>query len=603
MGPLRAGWQRLSGQGADLLVLDLGATGARLALLRGGAAGVEVLCLGVAEDTRTDPDRVLPALLQQLRDRGLRPPRRLALSLAGAVLGTADLPVDPQRPRAAAQMREMVRYEVEPAVAAHNGLWSVGEVLAARGALDAQTRARIAGALARGQVNEYGDPLRFGELGVAQHWLERQALDEALEVQQDLQVLDTELACGWCGELIRDAQGHRTPHWRLAAMAQGLRQRWVAAAAAQGLRLQGLWPRAGLSLLHAAAPAGTTLALEVLPEQVLALRLVDARVAGWRSESRQERGLDANLLADMLAEWQVEPLTELLLVVADGSAVEPLAAALQRLLRVPVRVLADTPMSSAQRRAGVLARELALAPAQRQALAVPVRDPRPPLWQRPGLRPWAGLLAVVLGLAIWQGQAWWDIQRLRSDTARMAEDQRRRSGSAQDEQQLTAEARRLDAEAEQLRDALGGLHHQLQGLTLIAERQRTVPGLIRALGQAIDDRVMLDAIVESRDPDVALGLQVRAWSPEPARLQSYAARVAVAVAPLELTVAQSELSLGKGRMGTPGHQISFWLVPEPAELAQLPAERASAPGTRSASSPAPAGSAAAASALPREAPR
>lgn len=576
-GPGPTWWRRLSGSSDELLVLDVGPTGAQLSLMRGGAPGVDTLCLGQAHDPGTDPDRVLPALLQRLRDQGLRPPRRLALSLAGAVLGTADLPVDPQRPRAPSQMGEMVRYEVEPAVAAHNSLWSVGEVLAARGALDAATRARIASGLARGQVNEFGDPLRFGELGMAQQWLERHALDEALAAQQDLQVLDTELACGWHGELLRDAQGHRTPHWRLAAMSQALRERWLVAAKGQGLRLLGLWPSAGLSLLHAAAPAGTTLALEVLPEQLLALRLVDARVAGWRSEPRQERTLNASLLADVLAEWQVEPLTEVLLVVADGGEAEPLAAALQRLLRVPVRLLADTASASAARRAGVLAREQALAPPKRQALAIPVRDPRPALWQRPALRPWFALLAVLVGLVAWQAQAWREIWRLQADTARMAEVQRRSSGNAQEQQQLTVEAQQLDAEADQLRDALGSLNHKLQGMALIVERQRTVPGLIRALGQAIDDRVVLDAIVESRDPDVAMGLQVRAWSPAPDRLQAYAARVAQGVAPLGLAVAQSELAQRRGRMGTPGHQISFWLVPEPAELAQVPAEPASAP--------------------------
>jgi hypothetical protein len=111
-----------------------------------------------------------------------------------------------------------------------------------------------------------------------------------------------------------------------------------------------------------------------------------------------------------------------------------------------------------------------------------------------------------------------------------------------------------------------------------------LPELMRALASAIDDRVVLDAVVESQDTDARLGIEVRAWSPDAARLQSYAARVAEAVAPLGLAVAQGEMQAGPGRLGTQGYRIRYWLVPEAAELAE-PAEVSASAGSHSASTP------------------
>ncbi|MEN9891206.1 MAG: hypothetical protein RLY78_1501 [Pseudomonadota bacterium] len=571
-----------------LLVLDLGPAGCLASLWRAAPArlqAVDAAPVWTLTLSDCEPESLLAEILPRLRTDGQPRPAGLLVCSGGVVQASVDLPADPLRPRPPLQMHEMARYEIEPALAAHNALWTIGEVLSARASLGVPQRAAVVQAMAQGGLDERGDPLRFGELALVHGGLSRSALDEALQAQQTLHVLDSDLACGWRGALLRSPQGQRAPHWQVVAMSQALRQRWRTAARGQGLALRGLWPRLGLAALSEGTLTGTTLVLELWPEQALAQRLVDGTVAAVRSEPRHDLPLDAGLLAGLLAEWQVEQVAEILLVVADPQVRHAeLVPLLQRLTRTPVRVIAADPRQAALARARALMQALPQAPARRRPLAVPLRDPQLPVWQRPAWRPWLICGALLAGLLLWQGVQWAGILSMRREARQLEESLQRRAQGSQSEQQLSSEAQQLDAEAMHLRAELAGVMGRAAGMALVEQRRAMLPELMRALASAIDDRVVLDAVVESQDTDARLGIEVRAWSPDAARLQSYAARVAEAVAPLGLAVAQGEMQAGPGRLGTQGYRIRYWLVPEAAELAE-PAEVGASAGGHPASTP------------------
>lgn len=575
-----------------VLVLDVGPCGTRASIWQAQGRRGRWSLRAEAVHAACAPEQALPPLLAQLRGQGLTPPRRCLLLHAGVVFAAAELPVDPARPRPALQMLDMVRYESEPALAAHNAVWTVGELLAAQGVLDAAQRQHIVQALRQGLVNEVGDALRFGEVGVEQGGLSQAQLDAALAAQQQLQALDAHIACGWLGRRVRDGQGQRAPFWVLVAAAAELRRNWLQMLRAQGLRPLGIWPRSGLAAAHAAhvdaagapaapaattQPGGTALVLEVWPQQVLALRLVDGQCAGWHQEARHELPADAQVLAEMLAAWQDEPIGSVSLLVADaGTDAAALARALQGLLRQDVQLLAADEEAVRLRTA-----QAALAEAQAEAGArrVPsllLRDPRPRWWRRSELRPWLALAAASLAALGWQGWAWADIHAMRAERARLQAMLQRHSGSAQEAYELSSEARALDAQAGALRGELAAALARADSLAALQARQENVPALIRALGAAMGPRAVLDAVVESVDHDIRLGLEVRAWSTDAAVLHDYAARVAASVHTLGLSVAQVEVQARPGRLGTPGQQGRFWLVPEAAEL-QAPAAAASMP--------------------------
>lgn len=582
--------------GRGVLVLDVGPCGSRAALWQRVGKGPAAAWArqGQAQHASCTPADALPALLEQLRGQGLALPRRCVLVHAGVVLTAAELPVDPAKPRPALQMLDMVRYESEPALAAHNGLWTVGEVLAAQGVLTPAQRQHIAESLRRGMVNEYGDALRFGEVGLGHQALSQPQLDSALAAQQELQALDTQVACGWLGRRVRDGHGQRVPHWTLVAAAATLRRHWLDALRAQRLQPLGIWPRTGLAAAHAAGGAsGTALVLEVWPEQMVALRLVDGQCAGWHQEARQELPADPQVLAEMLAAWQVEPISSVSLLVADAATdAAALAQGLQRLLREEVQLLASDEAGVIDRAAQAALAEALAGTATQRVPALLVRDPRAAWWRQPAPRPWLAVAAVGAAAALWQGWQWWGIHGMKSEQARLQALLSRQSGSAQEAQELTEEARDLDRQAGSLRAELAAALARADSLAAINDRQAEVPALIRALGAAMDPRVVLDAVVESVDRDMRLGLEVRAWSTDAALLHEYAARVAQSVATLGLAVAQVEVQSRPGRLGTPGHEGRFWLVPETAEL-QLPAAAAAAASQPAASAVPPQGRAAA----------
>lgn len=563
---------------AGLLVIDAGPAGCEASLWPQGVkktaapGAVEPLWRGRVGEPA--PEQALGLLLKLLRGAGHPLPKQVALITASAVLVQVDLPIDPKQPRAPLQMLEVARYEAEPAIATHDAMWTVGEVLAAREALDPSGRALIESALEQAVRNDRGDLLEFDDDALAQTGLDRAALDAAMRTQQELLIHHQELACGWRGEVLRDAQGQRSPHWRIAAMAQPLRTRWLSALGAHGLRLQGLWPCMGLAVLGEPATVGTTLALELWPEQTVALRLVDGQLAALRSEPRNGLALDPMVLLELLAEWQSEPVAEIVLVVPDPRvAADELVLPLQRMSRTPVRVLAGTGSDAALARARAVWGDQALPADKRRALSIGLSDPRPPVWRRSAWRPWLGLAALAVALLLWQGWTWWHILDMRWQTQRLEDEQRQMGAGGQSDAQMSAEAQRLDQEATYLRQELAALLERTDGMGLIAQRRDTVPALIRALGEVIDRRVVLDAVVESADSDQRLGMEVRAWSVDIASLQDYSARVAEAVAPLGLAVAQGDVVGKPGRFRTPGYQIRFWLVPESAELGDEPVPR------------------------------
>lgn len=505
---------------------------------------------------------LLAAALDALGARGETPPPRAVVVSAASLAALLPLPVDPAKPKPSGQMLDMARYELEPAIAAHNSLWTLGEVLAALGALDAAGRAAIAAEMAGNRVGRGDGSLRFGETAIQLGLASREQVDAALAAQHGLQILDSEIACGWRGYMARDADGQTGPHWLAAGLSAGRRRDWLEALEAHGLAAAGFWARAGVAGAWAPA-AHLCLALEIWPEQVVRLRLAEGRLAGLASEPRLEQAVNAAWLADQLTDWLAEPIDRVDLLLADVGAagVDPaaLAAELSALLRTEVVVRAAAPEAVL-----ALAGQAAAAEALGQAprfVAISPRDPQAPLWQRPGMRGRLAAAAVLLALLGWEGHAWWNIHALRAEQAQLEARLRASSSDSAQDQVLEREAKSLDDKAHALRGELARTLARADMLDLLDRRIRDVPALIRALGQAIDPEVVLESVRESSENDPRIGMEVRAWSPDDAKAQAYAAKVQSLVGETGLSVAQADLRSRPGRQGGTGFEVSFWLVP------------------------------------------
>lgn len=534
----------------------------QLLLLQFDAAGCRA---AVAERRRgqwqlgplLDADAATPVLmLQALQHQAGQPlPRRCLMLSAAALGGLNDLPVDPAKPRPATQMQEMIRYDMEPALAQHNNLWTLGEIMGAKGLLTLQQRQAVALALENRRMAERHQPYRYGEVALAEGLLERAQLDACLTRQAELQLLDSELACAWQGRRDVDLDW---PRWRVACCTAASRDGWREALAAQGIRLLGIQPLLLSAFEPQAAASLQFVGIECHAEQWLCCLYRNGQLLQVLQEPALERLPDAGWLCDLLAAWPLQPGCRIGLIAAAELAA-PLMQELQLRLRAEVCLLADSAEALCRLRFAAL---LAWHERPRSSPRPPQLAPRvaaTPLWQRPQGRLWLALAALLLGLSGWEGWARCKLQRLQRDYAALS--QQARAQQTNPLQEIQKRSQQLEQQLAQRQKSLAAVLAETGRLDAIAARIDTVPALIRLLGQIISPEVLLDVLEEGNTGDAGIGIRVQAWSPSDQMAQRFASEVQQAVRPLRLSVAQTDLQTAKGRTGSQGYQVSFWLIP------------------------------------------
>lgn len=495
-------------------------------------------------------------MLQALQQQAGRPlPRRCLMLSAAALGGLNDLPVDPAKPRPSAQMQEMIRYEMEPALAQHNNVWTLGEILGAKGLLTPAQRQQVALALENRRLAERHQPYRYGEVALAEGLIERAQLDACLTRQAELQLLDSELALAWQG---RREVAQEWPRWRVACCTAGSRDGWREALAAHGVRLLGIQPLL-LSAFEAQAAACTQfVGIECHAEQWLCCLYQNGQLLQVLQEPSLERQPDAGWLCDLLAGWPLQPGCRIGLIATAESA-PLLLQELQLRLRAEVNLLADSAETLCRLRFAAL---LAWHDQPRSSVRPPQLAPRAaatPLWQHPQGRLWLVLAVVLLVLAGWEGWARIKLQRLQRDHAALSQQARAQQNNPL--QEIQKRSQQLEQQLAQRQKSLAAVLAETGRLDALTARIDTVPALIRLLGQIISPEVLLDVLEEGNTGDAGIGIRVQAWSPSDQMAQRFASDVQQAMRPLRLSVAQTDLQAAKGRTGSQGYSVSFWLIP------------------------------------------
>ena len=519
----------------------------------------------------------LADVLEQLRASGEKLPRRVALAARHLRPARVDLPVNPDKPRPDAQMRELLRGDMEPVLAEFGSLWTLGALLHARGHLTAADRDRVAleGTLRRDQRRT---PLRYGETALELALIDRATLNECLELQEALQFLDGELSSGWKGDV---DNGER--HWLACALPARLYRQWSDALAGQGLRLDTVLPLAWLASEPPSASAAQAaddvqqIAIELHSEEVIVVRRQRGRIVAARGEERMERPLQSDWLLRLLDDWSGEARTQLTVYCLDKDDEN---AARQ--------VVSDLELTSGHPSSVVDASATwdALWPSQLRAAAsvlpeyrlprLSARELRGKPWKNPDLRRVAVLVALLAGLAATEGVQRYQLGHLRQ----MLAEKTKKEGEQQQRTQLTlkasAEVQQIGRELEAARSALEPLINERTRLEAIAAMRQYLPDLMLTLAQATGNDAVLEKVGNSRVGNDATAIRVEAWSPTYTGAQDFVNRVAEGSTALSYGVAQTEIREERGRNGKPGYRVGFWLVQEGDELE--PGDAAAADG-------------------------
>ncbi|MDR2364536.1 MAG: hypothetical protein LBD68_01595 [Zoogloeaceae bacterium] len=580
-GRVLAWLARAFSPGLTLIVWDVGALYAVVAR----KSGRNWKFSAAAASRAPDFPRALDEALAQLRQKGERPPRKTLLAARAIVPARVDLPVSPEKPRPLLQMREMTRSEMEPVAAEFGALWNIGAVLAAHDLISPEARERIVLELAVRRLDadapsETKKPIYFGQLACEMGLITQAALEEALRLQEKLQMLESWLACGWTGYA---GDPGEPPVWLASATGLSLWSQCTVAARSRGLKIIGGLP---LAWSVSETPAETLeetatdrIALEIHSECVVAVLRRQGRVCGSRSESRMDRRLNADLLVNMTSDWRAGGVHDLEIVCAnprDEAAIADMLDEIgQRWGRAP------------RFRDAAAAREALFSTLARQhrntRSSLPVirfGDLPRPIWKKTPF--WHTLMPLLTIVAI-SGIAAQQHMEIRKIKTRFAEE----AAASQKNARLRQEETRIFAQAKNIQNELTGARARLAKIAPEIERLENVEGMIddlprllRTISANIGDDVVLNALHNSPHPNDMGNIRVVAWSSDYSSAQEFAQTVQQALAGMGYSVAQTDVRAAPGRNKTPGHAVSFWLIPVAGqEELGLPAPEADAPST------------------------
>ncbi len=236
----------------------------------------------LAHSHSTDFSRAIAEVLEQLRQQGLRPPRRALLVTPSLVQDLLHLPVSPLRPRTPEQMRELLQWELEKPLARWRSQWQIGSLLVGQGYISPEQRSAL---LAQQQAHNAvsSPPVRLGELAIEHGYLDPAQLDDCLILQAKLAPQDDELEYSWQAaepaqsgpsdeSLLSQEEDSDSRHpWLASGISRLVYRRWIGACNLNGLRLEAFYPSAGSSF--ACLPASDELQqlLEIHPEHLVLL--------------------------------------------------------------------------------------------------------------------------------------------------------------------------------------------------------------------------------------------------------------------------------------------------------------------------------------------
>jgi hypothetical protein len=545
-----------------LLVWDVGAL--TVAVVRKTGRNWHVSALGVS--TVADFALALDEALAALKQQGEKPPRKALLAARAIVPARVDLPVNPEKPRPKLQMREMTRAEMEPATAEFGALWNIGAVLAAHRLITPEARERIVLELAvrRNESETPGEsrkPLYFGQLACEMGLIAPEALEEALRLQEKLQMLESWLACGWTGYA---GEVGEPPVWLAAATGLALWNQCVSAAKSRRLKITGGLPLAWCvsenpdDIPGEAAPG--RIALEIHSECIVAVLRHQGRVHSSRSESRMERPLSAELLIGLASDWRAGGAHELEIVCVNPEDEAAIAALLEEI---------EHRWGHAPRfRASEATRQTLLTTLARQhrnsRSALPVirfGEISRPVWKKTGF--WHFLMPL-LTLAAIAGIAAQQQMEIRKIKTRFAENEAAEQKNARQRQELNrvfAEAQNIKKELTQARARLARIAPEVERRVTVEGMINRLPQLLRTLAANIGDDVVLEALHNSPNPSDMGNIRIIAWSSSYASAQTFAQTVQQALIGMGYSVAQTDVKAAPGRNKRPGYAVSFWLIP------------------------------------------
>lgn len=513
----------------------------------------------VAKSQAQDFKKAVAEVVSNLKVQGWKGGGKAVLLMPGVVTALIELPVMPSKPRAAMQMQELVRWELEPLLMQHTTVWSVGRILVGLGYLE-ESQAREVFARQQGKYEGKENEIklkmyslkRFGDIAIEQGYITREQLDEALAKQAWLRMDGDEIACGWQA-ISSDVDTQGSYPWLASGVNKSLLKQWQDAFTAQRASLDYLFPAAGCSVANLSqnAPA---IVLEVGGGQVVGMRLgEDGIEAIVTHESSLNGAMEACLET---YHGLTPPDPEVLFLAVDDVAGIGLAKTLAEVVGRKVIVLqgeisgvADSVTSGM---AGAARHAFGMA-GSKYCCAVSTRGPNVPWTSLPEFRLAAGggliVAAIVLAEVILQ------VRQSIAETAaeRVSKQAAELDAAVASVQALVKQHNDIKAKIKEAENAELKMAFYTEELP---RRTKMVTSLLAVFERATNDQVVLDSVAE----EPGKGVVVSAWALSDTAAQQFVLTMKHSLELHGLAVVDARVLEKIGRLSLPGYGVTFQIV-------------------------------------------
>jgi len=192
---------------------------------------------------------------------------------------------------------------------------------------------------------------------------------------------------------------------------------------------------------------------------------------------------------------------------------------------------------------------------------VEAQPPKPPLWKRRELLPYAAAAAVMLAVTGFEGYNRVQIWRNEQELVRLDAEYEERLMIKKQAESTAARARVLEGQVVEKQAELEKLRERQRLLEdVLLRRRELIPGLLRAIAGAVGDEVLLDEVQEA---DQQTGIHLVGWAYTDTAGQLFISRLNKSLAEWDYQVSDTRVRSGRGRLGGQGYSLDIWLAAVP----------------------------------------
>ncbi|MBV1883668.1 MAG: hypothetical protein KUG82_18660 [Pseudomonadales bacterium] len=332
--------------------------------------------------------------LAHFTQQEIKVPSQAILVSANVIPALLELPLDKNVVIADAQMLEMVRWEMEPVFSQQIGLWTIGWILLGREYVTEQQRDEVllevkeqsAAAASRGGRA----PSRFGETAIEKGFVTRQQLEECLALQEQLQVLDDQVVCGWTKTSL-DATNEGGSSWLCSAMSTGIRQSWIEAFTTHDIRLESIYPQISSAMASLPTSDNPQVLIEIYQGHACCIQVQQGDVVKFNYIQQAEHPLALQDCLD-LSYGILNPDCESIFYCGQHPRLNQFVAELSNALERPFLPLDEKEITPA---AAGAARHYWKLIASGLAVSMHGREPLPPIYRNTKIQISAAVIAIV----------------------------------------------------------------------------------------------------------------------------------------------------------------------------------------------------------------